>query len=167
MEQVKLGTIVNVRGLKGEVKIYSSSSFSSIRYKKGSKVTLKNEFDSKELTVAHHGFSNPFDFVIFDEIDNVDDANKLRGYDVLVNVDTLPKLGKDIYYFYQLIGMKVIDQNNNELGVVKAIEDNTAHNILRIKTNDKDVLVPFVKAFILNVDVENKVIKINKMEGLI
>lgn len=167
MELVKLGEIVNVRGLKGEVKIYSCSSFSTQRYQKDSKIILKKDNITKELTVLKHSFVNPFDYVIFNEISNVDEANLLRGYEVLMSVNDLPKLSDGSYYYYELKDIDVYDSNNNYIGKVINVENNNASDLLRIKTNNNEVLVPFVKAFINKVDLDDKKIIINIIEGLI
>ena len=62
----------------------------------------------------------------------------------------------------------VYDEEDNLIGKVKDIEEYASYQTLRISRNkDKDVLVPFVKAFIKNVDLENKKIVIHVLEGLL
>jgi len=91
MNYVTLGKIINVRGLKGEVKILTSTDFSKLRYKVGNELILENEdtHDVVTVTVAHHVQVASFDFVIFNEIKDVDTANKYRGYYVQYPVDKL------------------------------------------------------------------------------
>ena len=69
MEYVTLGKIINVRGLKGEVKIKSFTDFASLRYKKGNKVFLVNPLsqDRVEFSVKSYSNSGGFDYVIFEE----------------------------------------------------------------------------------------------------
>ena len=57
-----------------------------------------------------------------------------------------------------------VDQNL--IGTVKEVMDMPAHPVLRIKTNDTDVLIPFVETFIVNVDLDSKRIDVKMMEGL-
>ncbi len=166
-EVVLLGEIVNVRGLKGEVKIMSSSSFGSYRYSKDALVILKKDEDTKELTCKSYCKSNNFDFVIFNEINCVEQANLLRGYKVYAKISSLHKLDNDSYYFYELIDMEVYDQDSRFIGKVSEVIDNPGNQILRIKSEDLEILVPFVKAFIKNVNKDEKRIDIFMMEGLI
>ena len=63
--------------------------------------------------------------------------------------------------------MKVDFDNGQKIGVVKAIEEYTSYATLRVKTNEKDVLIPFVQAFIKSVSLEEKQIIINYIEGLL
>ena len=63
--------------------------------------------------------------------------------------------------------MKVDFDNGQSIGVVKAIEEYNSYATLRVKTNGKDVLIPFVKAFILSVSLEEKHITVKFIEGLL
>lgn len=167
MEKVKLGTIVNVRGLKGEVKIMSTSDFSSLRYKKGNKILISNGKLDTFLTCEKFSKVGNFDYVIFNEIKDVESANKYRNFDVYYLVEDLPKLEEGNFYYYQLEGLDCFDLDNNFLGKVISIDTNTVQKLLRIKNETKEFLVPFVKSFIIEVRLaENKII-INNMEGLI
>ena len=74
---------------------------------------------------------------------------------------------KNTYYFSDLINCEIIDQNSNYIGKVITVEDYPAQRTLRIKTEGKDVLIPFVNAFIKNVDIENKKIYVNIIEGML
>ena len=77
-------------------------------------------------------------------------------------------MAKDTYYFDDLVGCKILDDNNQELGIVSQVEEFPAQLTLRVKrANDNDFLVPFVKAFIKQVDIENKKIFINVIGGLL
>lgn len=168
MARVKLGTIINVRGLKGEVKVNSSTSFAKERYQKGNKVYLINKEtnDEKVVTVIKGSTVGPFNFVMFEEITTVEQANLFRGYDIEIETDNFTKLDNDSFYFFELVGCKVYDEDNNLVGEVSEVLDNTAQDIIRVKTDKTDILVPFIKVFIKDVDIENKKIIIHMMEGL-
>ena len=63
--------------------------------------------------------------------------------------------------------MRVDFNNGQSIGVVKAIEEYSSYATLRVKTSGKDVLIPFVKAFILSVSLEDKHITVKFIEGLL
>ena len=73
------------------------------------------------------------------------------------------------YYFYSdLIGCAILDENKEVLGIVKNVEEFPAQITLRVKRNNgKDFFVPFVKQFIKNVDIDNKKIYIEVIEGML
>ena len=169
MEYLSLGKIVDSFGVDGTVKIYSTTSFASKRYKSGEKVFLTNpqNQERKELTVVKFRQKAPFDFVKFIEITNPEEVKELRGYEIQVNKDNRV-LEKDTYYYSDLRGCKVVDENNNELGIIKEVEEFPDQITLRVSRKDKaDFFVPFIKEFIKNVNISDKIVVINVIEGLL
>ena len=170
MKLVSIGKIINVRGLKGELKVKSLTDFSSLRYKKGNELYIENEDTGEKNTykVDSHSKSGDFDYVHFSGITTIDDAQKFKNCYIKISIDKLPSLKENQFYFYQLIGLKVFTDNNQLIGEVIEIINNGAQHIIKVRDkNQKNVLIPFVKAFINNVDLENKIIIINKIEGLL
>ena len=166
MEFVNLGKIINVRGLKGELKVASFSDFSKQRYQKGHKVYLCKDEDRQEFTVVKHSVVGNVVYLTLEGIDNVDLANKYRDYYVQYPIEELPKLEEDNYYYHELLGCTVSIENKGEIGKVIAIEDNTAHPLLRVK-GEKEILIPFVKYFLIDVDIANKKIVVRDVESLV
>ena len=168
MEFLTVGQVVRTIGLKGEVKIYPSTHFRDTRFKKGSRVFLLNDNNEveRELTIKAHRTNGNCDNLIFEEISTIEEAEKLNKKYLFVEKN-LEILGKNEYFYSDLIGMKVDFDNGKEIGVVKAIEEYTSYATLRVKTNGKDVLIPFVQAFIKSVSLEEKHIIINYIDGLL
>lgn len=78
--------------------------------------------------------------------------------------DQLP-IEPDAWYDHQLVGLKVI-RDSQEIGQVTRVDHLPAQDILVIQTKEKEVLLPFVKAFVPQVDVENSSILITPPGGL-
>jgi 16S rRNA processing protein RimM len=170
MEYLALGLILKTRGLKGEVKVKSSTDFASLRYKKKNKVYLYNEEtgDLKEVHIFSYQSIQGFDYVSFEELRDINLVLPYIHYQIVVKKEEQPKLKKDTYYFSELIGCKVIDQNTNFIGEVIKIEEYSANQTLRIRLeNGKDLLLPFMKAFIKKVDIENKEVHCHLIEGML
>ena len=168
MEFLTVGQVVRTIGLKGEVKIYPSTHFRDTRFKKGARVFLLNEQNEieKELTIKMHRTNGDCDNLIFEEISSIEEAEKINKKYLFVEKN--PEfLGKNEYFYSDLIGMKVDFDNGQSIGVVKAIEEYSSYATLRVKTSGKDVLIPFVKAFILSVSLEDKHITVKFIEGLL
>ena len=168
MEFLTVGQVVRTIGLKGEVKIYPSTHFRDTRFKKGSRVFLLNDNNEveRELTIKAHRTNGNCDNLIFEEISTIEEAEKLNKKYLFVEKNQ-EILWKNEYFYSDLIGMKVDFDNGKEIGVVKAIEEYTSYATLRVKTNGKDVLIPFVQAFIKSVSLEEKHIIINYIDGLL
>ena len=168
MEFLTVGQVVRTIGLKGEVKIYPSTHFRDTRFKKGSRVFLLNEKGEieKELTIKMHRTNGDCDNLIFEEINSIEEAEKINKKYLFVEKN--PEiLGKNEYFYSDLIGMNVSFDNGQEIGVVKAIEEYSSYATLRVKSKEKDVLIPFVNAFIKDVSLEDKKIVVNYIEGLL
>ena len=170
MEYVTLGQVVNVRGLKGELKIISLTDFSAQRYKKGKTILLHNETTDHQIKVKVKSFfkTGNLDYVQFEEITDVDPAKAYIGYYLKIPVSELKDLGPNSFYYHQLLGCSVF-AGAKLIGMVAKIDDIGAQQLLRIKPHveGKDILVPFVEHFLEKVDVNNKKIIIRNVEGLI
>ena len=168
---LNIGIIIKTRGLKGVVKVKSTTYFANLRYKKGNKLYLVNEQTNeiKEVTVNYYTHEGEFDFVGFKEITSIDEAEKLKGWYIQVNKDEIPSLPKNTYYFSDLVGLTTYDETDNAFGEVIKVEDFTSQISLRIKllNSTKTVLIPFVKFYIKKVDLENKKIIIHLIEGML
>ena len=169
MDYLSLGTIIGSFGLDGTLKIYSSTNMSNKRYKVGNKVFLYNpqtkEREEHEVLAFRHAV--PFDFVKLNGIENPEEAQALKQYEIHVEKNQ-NDLEKDTYFYSDLRGCKVLDQDGNELGIVKEVEEFPAQLTLRVMRKGKpDFFVPFVSQFIKQINIENKVILIEKIEGLL
>jgi 16S rRNA processing protein RimM len=71
----------------------------------------------------------------------------------------------DAWYDHQLVGLKVF-RDGQEIGSVVRVDHLPAQDLLVIKTLDKEVLLPFVKAFVPTVDVSNNRIDVTPPGGL-
>ena len=168
MEFLTVGQVVRTIGLKGEVKIYPSTHFRDTRFKKGSRVFLLNNNNEieRELTIKTHRVNGNCDNLVFEEITSIEEAEKINKKYLFVEKNR-KILGKNEYFYSDLIDMKIDFDNGKTIGVVKAIEEYNSYVTLRVKTNGKDVLVPFVEAFIKSVSLEDKQIIVKFIEGLL
>ena len=169
MEYVSLGIIKDSFGLDGTLKIFSTTNMSKKRYVKGAKVFLVNplskEREEKEVLAFRH--TEAFDFVKLEGIDNPEDAKALKGYEIQVIKDR-NDLDKDTYFYSDLRGCEIVDEQGTLLGIVKEVEEFPAQLTLRVGRKGKpDFFVPFIAQFIKQVDVENKRILIEVIEGLL
>lgn len=168
MEYLEVGRIVRTVGLKGEVKVYPSTHFRDSRFKKGNHLFVLDDHNNvlQELTIKSHRSNGDCDNVTFNEISSIEEAEKLGK--VFLNVIKDRSFLKNGQYFYSdLIGMKAFFDNNKEIGVVKSIEEFSSYVTLRIKTSGKDVLVPFVDAFIKSINLDENKIIVKYIEGLV
>ncbi|CAM2142450.1 Ribosome maturation factor RimM [Pararobbsia alpina] len=95
-----------------------------------------------------------------------DQALAAKGSTVHVRRTDFPKLSKDEFYWVDLIGLSVVNADNQSLGKVVGMIDNSAHAVMRVATSDdapasEERLIPFVDAYVRNVDLEARQIVVD------
>ena len=169
MEYLSLGKIVGPFEIDGTIRVFSTTDNASKRYKKGAEVFLYDEKTGQhtKYVVISYKMSGKFDLVKLEGINTPEKVDEYRNNEIHVLKDT-SDLEVGYYFYSDLVGCKILDQNNNELGIVSKVEEFPAQITLRVKRkNQKDFFVPFIKQFIISVDIDNKSIIINVIEGLL
>ncbi|ASW76114.1 ribosome maturation factor RimM [Chryseobacterium piperi] len=89
------------------------------------------------------------------------------GKSVYLPLATLPKLSGKKFYYHEVIGFNILDENDNDCGVIRSINDQTAQNYFVTNLDGKEVVIPIIKDWILEVNREERFIKMQLPEGLI
>ncbi|WPY98982.1 ribosome maturation factor RimM [Christiangramia sp. OXR-203] len=102
-----------------------------------------------------------------EDIDTEQDAEDMIGAELYLPLEQLPQLPDDKFYFHEVIGFDVIDQQYGNIGKIVSINDTTAQALFEIDKDGKQILVPMNDEFIEKVDKKNKEIKVITPEGLV
>lgn len=167
MEFVVIGKIVNTHGLKGTLKIKSFTDFKEQRYSKGGTLYISFESSYIPVTVESHREVKKLDYVKFTEFSDINLVEKYKGSDLVIEKALIHELDdEDEFYFNELIGMDVY---NEEILIGKCIDirDYPQGEVLVIKTEKKNILIPFRKEFIKEVNKEKKSLHLIVWEGLL
>lgn len=173
---LRIGKIVKPQGIKGEVKVLVTTSdinrFKSLKNvylhidEEASDEIISNNIDIKEVIEVK--FLKDFVILKLKNVDSVEDAEKLRNMSLYVNREDSYKLKQNEYFLADLNGLVVKNIDNNEIiGKVTDILETKTQSILVIKNESKEVLIPLVDEFIKNIDLENKLIQVKLLEGMI
>lgn len=164
MEKIKVGVIVNTHGLKGEVKVKSFSDFNKERFAKGKKLFIEEANTFIEVKVHTYREHNGMVLISFENREDINLIEKYCRCDLYVSKADLHELEANEVYFYELMNCEVYDEEGNQVGVVEDVFDTGANAVLRV---NQKILIPYVDAFIKEVDTANKKIIIHMMEGLV
>ena len=74
------------------------------------------------------------------------------------------ELDEGEYYYSELVGKHVVNQNGEDRGIVEEIREFPKSDYLAVRYNSKIALIPFIDEFVKEV-LEDKII-INEIEGL-
>lgn len=156
--------IVNTHGVRGEVKALHFTD-GEMFFKK---VKTVYKEDGTPVKINSWRFQKGAVLLNLESVDTMELAEKLKFTKLYAKKEDLPKLPKGEYYFFELIGLKVMLPDGEELGEVTDVIENNASNLLEIKKTDGEkVLVPNIPVFVSKVDTDDGKIIITPIEGLI
>ncbi len=162
-----IGKIVNTRGLNGELKILSETDFKEQRY--SDKGNLYIFFGGNYLPVKVESYRvfKGFDILKFKDLDNINKVEKFKGSNLFAEDIKIELENPDEFHAAQLIGLKVL-QNELVKGEVESIREMPQGDYLNILKLDGTIApVPFRDEFVTNIDLDQGIIEIVDMEGLL
>lgn len=89
-------------------------------------------------------------------VNDRDQADALRGFQIAVARHELPPPAEDEYYWRDLIGLAVVNLAEESLGQVVRLMETGAHDILVARDAERERLIPFVQRYIIRVDLPAK-----------
>jgi 16S rRNA processing protein RimM len=106
--------------------------------------------------------------IAFEEFSDREQVGELRNQIVHVPTGDRPPLPQGEYYHHQLIGLSVVTESGNPLGVIKEILETGANDIFVVKTPASgDVLLPVIDEVVLDIDLDRGQIRVHLLPGLI
>ena len=165
-----MGRLLKAHGLKGAIKLELYTDSPNERFTKGAVLQLQVPEESpwfgKTVTVQELKWFNTSPVLFLEGITDRDQAEGLIKAILLIDqpLDAVSP-EPEAWYGHQLVGLKVF-RNGVEIGFLVRVDHMPAQDLLIIKLEDKEVLLPFVKAFVPKVDVSAGLIEITPPGGL-
>ena len=165
-DMLQVGVITQTHGIRGEVKVFPTTD-DAARFKKLKKVTLDNGKERRELEIASVKFFKNLVILKFKGIDNINDVEKYKKAPLYVTREDAVPLGENEYFIADLIGLKVISDEGEVLGILDDVLQTGANDVYVVKCdNGEEILVPAIKDCVKNVDIEGKEITLHLLPGL-
>jgi len=145
-----VGKITKAHGLRGEVKIfpYSEEPENIVRYKELFLVD-RNGTLSLALKVVKSRVQGKTAVVQFATVDNRTLAENIEGQGVLLACNDLPDTSDDEYYWHQYQGKLVEDLEGKSIGKVEYLFSNGAQDVLVVKGDRGEILIPVTKGIVV------------------
>lgn len=164
---LQVGAITQTHGIRGEVKVFPTTDDAK-RFKKLKEVILDTGKEQVTLEIESVKFFKQFVILKFKGFDNINDIERYKGKNLFVTRENAVKLKRDEYFIADLIGLKVYDEDEQYLGTLTNVIETGANDVYEVTFEDgKEVLFPAIKQCILDVDMENRKMKVHIMEGLL
>jgi 16S rRNA processing protein RimM len=167
MEWVPVGKIPRTHGLKGEFKFQALVTEPDI-LKNLNRLKLQgSQGQETELTIqSMRGIPGKL-IIKFKEIDTIDDAEAYKGQTLLAPMADFKKLPDGEYYWFQVMGLNVYDEDDHYYGQVVDIIETGSNDVYVVKDGNKEVLIPMIDWVVKTIDMEENKLIFNNVEGLI
>lgn len=164
-----VGKIVNTQGLRGEVRVISTTDYPDKRFQIGNELYLFHPALAQPLvvTVASRRAHKEFEILSFKGYTSINDIEKYKGGELRIPESELIENTEDEFYIHQLIGCVVVTDEGEELGEIVNVLQPGANDVWVVKGKRGEVLLPFIDDCIKEVDVHNKRVVCHIMEGLL
>ncbi|MFV3414371.1 ribosome maturation factor RimM [Pseudomonas nitroreducens] len=157
-EMVVLGKIVSVHGIRGEVKVYSFTDplDNLLDYRRW---TLKRGSEVRQAELVQGRVQGNVLVAKLKGLDDREIARTFAEFEILVPRSELPVLDDGEFYWSQLEGLKVIDQNGQLFGILDHMLETGANDVMVVKPcagslDDRERLLPYTDQCVQSVDLE-------------
>jgi len=179
-EYAIVGLIRKAQGIRGEVVVEPLTNKPDVVFASGSRVfagtatgdlavvrDVRGEEERPTLTVAG---SKPFKkglIVQFEELKDRDSADLWRGRYLLAPFSELPPLQEDEVYLHDLVGMKVVTAQGEQIGTVTTFYELPQGIMLDIETPHGSVVIPYRPEIIVRADIASRTIVVDDKLGFL
>ena len=166
MDYLEVGKIVNTHGLRGEVKVVPwtdyPDDFEDIEYVYAEKRGVRERLDIKNIKYQKNNL-----IVKFAQINDINEAETYKNLVLTADRDALGELPEGVYYIADLIGLEVVKETGEKVGEISDVINTGANDIYIVKREGKrDMLIPVIDEVVKKVDLENRKVTVELMEGL-
>jgi 16S rRNA processing protein RimM len=161
-----IGRVMKPHGVKGKVKVdyFGEDLHRSSFYRE---IFIEDEKGKPESYEVLETVPQPPRLILrLKGIEKVEETKPLIGKEILVEKDALLKLGEGEYYWIDILGMRVETREGKGIGKVKEILPTGANDVYVVEGKRGEILLPATEEVIQSIDLERRVIKVIRMEGL-
>lgn len=168
MENIfRIGVITSTHGLKGEVKVFPTTDDLD-RFKTLKKCFIRTPKEDIWVEKNTCKFFKNMVILSFKEFKDINEIEKYKGCDLYVDREDAVPLKEDEYYISDVIGMDIVTEDGEKLGVLEDVMQTAANDVFVIRlTNDKELLMPVIKDCVLDMNYETGIITVRLMKGML
>ncbi len=160
-----VGTLRRSHGIRGDMLLDVTSDFPD-RLKPGTFLYIGDK--KLRIKITSRRSHNDGLLLGLEGIKNAEQTARYRAQTVYVLAEDRPSLPEGEYYHHQIIGMIVVDEDRNALGVITEIIETGANDVYVVKNAaEREILIPALKQVMLNVNLETKTMRVHLLPGLV
>lgn len=161
-----VGMITNTHGIKGELKVFPlTDDMERFNYLKQAYIGE----DKTKVNLEKVRYHKNLAIIKFKEYNDINEVKKFKDNYIYVDDEEKVILPKDHFFIYDLIDSQVFDMESNLIGTLVDVLKGSSNDVYVVKNlgKNKEYLIPAVKQFIIKVDILEKKIIINPIEGMV
>ena len=164
---LRVGVITSTHGIRGEVKVFPTTDDPD-RFKKLKECIIAGKRGNVNVTVQSVKFFKQYVIVKFKEFDNINDIEIYTKCDLLVTRGNAVKCEPGEYFICDLIGLRVITDEGEELGNLTDVIETGANNVYEVTSDTgKIYYLPVIDQCILSHDMTNRTVTVHILKGLL
>ena len=161
---VALGRILGPHGVQGRLKVrLYGGDVSDITH--AGRIFLDEQGAARKLIEARHHGRNLL--LLIEGVNSPEEAKLLQGSEIFLRREDLPPLPEGEFYWDDLIGCRVALRAGRELGLVVRVFNAGGDDILEVRGDGGEYLVPLAEEFVESIDLEEQLITIIPVAGLV
>jgi 16S rRNA processing protein RimM len=158
-----IGEIVGPFGHRGEIKVYPLTDFPG-RLLELKSLRLRNKNGQETHWEVRRSRQHKNVIVMqLNDVETMNDAEDLRGLEIVILPEERVELPKDTYFVDDLLGLRVKTDDGRDLGTIKNVLKNPANDVYDLG----NLLIPAIKDVVVSVDIQNGVMVIHPIPGLL
>ena len=162
----ELGYIAKPHGLKGELSIVIDADHPEA-YKNLESVFIEQDKQLVPFFIRSIRLNGTKGVLSLEESTSIEMAQTLKGAKLYLPLEFLPELAEDQFYFHEIIGFSISDQQGGVLGKILTVYDAGPQDIIAFEHRDKEILLPINDQTILRVDKPGQTIHVSIPDGLL
>ena len=161
----QLGYVLKTHGLKGEL-VFEIDADNPSDYRKMESVFVELNNKLIPFFIEQIQLNGSKAIIKFEDINSIDQASPFKGARIFLPLDVLPEL-EEGYYFHELIGFQVIDDQEGKLGLISGVYESGHQDLLAMDYQEKEVLIPLTDEIVIKVDKPQKTVYTSLPDGLL
>ena len=162
-----LGYIVKSHGTKGQLVFHLDVDYPE-EYEEIESVFLEIKGELIPYFVESFNLQKKGRAIVqLEGLDTMEKALALVGTSLFMPLDTLEELEDDQFYYHEIQGFEVLDENLGSLGTVREVYSVATQNLIVLDYQGSEVLIPIVEGIVLKADRQKKQVLVNLPDGLL
>jgi 16S rRNA processing protein RimM len=160
------GKVIKTHGIKGEISIRidadDPSQYAGIRF-----ILLDLNTGLIPFFIESMKINQNKAYVAIQDVKTVEKALELTGFEIYLPLDQLPKLKGNQFYFHEVAGYKVIDQEFGLIGTIDRVLEYPNQSVFQVFHKGKEILIPIQDEVIMKLNRKSRTFEIKAPDGLI